>query len=72
MTDTDDTDRRMTDTDDTDRRMADTDDTGGEATDEDAWILEEPPIEPGSPSAENTLFVLLGAVMTLVLLFGSL
>ena len=33
---------------------------------------EQSAIEPGSPSVENTLFVVLGVLLTLYVLFGGL
>ena len=54
---------------------AGTDEDGGEASDEDgegegnvagSMVLDQP-LEPGSPSMENTVFVLLGALCTVLL-----
>jgi hypothetical protein len=47
----------------------DVDDVGEDADDAPSDLFaEEEPLEPGSPSAENALFVLLGA-LTVVFLF---
>ena len=40
------------------------------ADDADAAAAEQPPLEPGSPSAENVLFVLLGVALMLLLLLS--
>lgn len=44
-----------------------------ELVDEDAADAppERPPLEPGSPSAENVFFVLVGAALTLLLLLSA-
>jgi hypothetical protein len=44
-------------------RLASDDDERADETDES--LLSEPPIEPGTPSLENALFVLLGVLVAL-------
>ena len=42
----------------------------GELPPSDGAEAERPPLEPGSPSAENVFFVLVGVVLTLLLLLS--
>jgi hypothetical protein len=63
-------DARRADRDDVRRDDVRRDDAGRPLPDDEA---EEPrePLEPGSPSAENTLFVLLGVALTILLLVSA-